>query len=119
MKTITTYLAIVLIVCGIGAAIFGSFATQQAADSSQQAMWWNGKLHMRRVAILEPEESTYSSQPTQVDIAEAEQQVNEFLSKSAYFSALGSQFLGLSGIMISVGAVLISITGLPSLKKAP
>ena len=117
MKSIITYLAITLIVCGILAATLGTYATKQAADSSYNAMWWNEKLHMRKEAIIEPEKSNHSINYEPIDIAEAEHQLNDFLTKSSYFSALGSQFLGLSGIMISVGAVLISVTGLKE-KKA-
>lgn len=116
-KFIISWLSIALIVCGIGASILGWYSTNQVVDASNQAMWWNGKIHMRRVALLSPENSKYTVQPTPVDIAEAEHQVNDFLSKSSYFSALCSRFFGLSGIMIGVGAILISIAGSPNLNR--
>lgn len=108
-----------LIFFGICFAFLGWWQSSEATKNFNDALWWNGKLNMRRLALLDPDNSSYSYKITSIDVADAEHEVSDLLSRATYFSANASHFFGMSGILIAVGALFVSLVGPPKNWRQP
>ncbi len=109
------FICVILLILGVCSAALGWYASVQATHYNHAAMYWNGKLTLRRIAIVRPQESQIYAD--EIDVIKAEEKVNHYMSKTSYFSTLVSQLFGIAGIMLSVAAIIIAVVGVPVIGK--